>query len=134
MKELNFKPESGLAGQFISTSFDDDGVLNGIEFHNDEHFNFAFDVVDVLGREKPDKLAMLHISADGKERKITFEDMMTYSNKAANYFRYLGIKRGDRVLLVLKRHYQFWFVILALHKIGAIAIPATNLLVRKDFE
>lgn len=134
MSNENLKPEEGLAGRYVSTSFDDKGVLNGILFHNDERFNFAYDVVDVLGQEKPDKLAMLHIANDGKERKITFEDMMVYSNKAANYFRYLGIKRGDRVMLVLKRHYQFWFAILALHKIGAIAIPATNLLVRKDFE
>lgn len=134
MSNENLKPEEGLAGRYISTSFDETGVLNGIAFHNDEHFNFAYDVVDVLGKEKPDKLAMLHIANDGKERRITFEDMMMYSNRAANYFRYLGIKRGDRVMLVLKRHYQFWFAILALHKIGAIAIPATNLLVRKDFE
>jgi acetyl-CoA synthetase len=134
MDNKNLKPEEGLAGRYVSTSFDENDVLNHIEFHNDEHFNFAYDVVDVLGQEKPDKLAMLHIANDGKERRITFEDMMVYSNKAANYFRYLGIKRGDRVMLVLKRHYQFWFAILALHKIGAIAIPATNLLVRKDFE
>lgn len=134
MSNENLKPEEGLAGRYVSTSFDEKGVLNGIAFHNDEHFNFAYDVVDVIGSQKPDKLAMLHIANDGKERRITFEDMMVYSNKAANYFRYLGIKRGDRVMLVLKRHYQFWFAILALHKIGAIAIPATNLLVRKDFE
>lgn len=134
MSSTNLQPEAGIAGMFISTSKDENGVLNAIEFHNDERFNFAYDVVDVLGKSKPDKLAMLHISNDGKERRITFKDMMVYSNKAANYFRYLGIKRGDRVMLVLKRHYQFWFAILALHKIGAIAIPATNLLVKKDFE
>lgn len=134
MSGTQLQPESGVAGKFISTSKDENGVLNAIEFHNDEHFNFAYDVVDVLGRTKPDKLAMLHIASDGKERRITFRDMMLYSNKAANYFRYLGIKRGDRVMLVLKRHYQFWFAILALHKIGAVAIPATNLLVKKDFE
>lgn len=134
MSSTNLQPEAGIAGMFISTSKDENGVLNAIEFHNDDRFNFAYDVVDVLGKNKPDKLAMLHIANDGKERRITFKDMMVYSNKAANYFRYLGIKRGDRVMLVLKRHYQFWFAILALHKIGAIAIPATNLLVKKDFE
>ena len=130
----SLQPETGIAGKFISTAKDENGVLSAIEFHNDEHFNFAYDVVDVLGKTKPDKLAMLHIAGDGKERQITFRDMMIYSNKAANYFQFLGIKRGDRVMLVLKRHYQFWFAILALHKIGAIAIPATNLLVKKDFE
>ncbi len=134
MSDVVFQPEEGLAGKYVSTAKDENGILSGITFHDDEHFNFAYDVVDVLGRTKPDKLAMLHISNDGKERRITFKDMMVYSNKAANYFRYLGIKRGDRVMLVLKRHYQFWFAIIALHKIGAVAIPATNLLVKKDFE
>ncbi|MBQ8982770.1 MAG: AMP-binding protein [Lachnospiraceae bacterium] len=134
MNEHNLHPEPGIAGKFISTGFDENGIMNEIQFHNTDNFNFAFDVVDALGTEQPDKLAMLHIASDGKERRITFEDMMKYSNKAANYFRFLGIKRGDRVMLVLKRHYQFWFAILGLHKIGAIAIPATYLLVRKDFE
>ncbi|MDD6328119.1 MAG: AMP-binding protein [Lachnospiraceae bacterium] len=128
------QPAEGIAGKYISVSTDEQGVLNAISFHDDEHFNFAYDVVDVLGKKQPDKLAMLHIANDGTERRITFKDMMVYSNKAANYFRFLGIKRGDRVMLVLKRHYQFWFAILALHKIGAVAIPATNLLVKKDFE
>lgn len=134
MSQQEMHPVEGLAGKYVSVCEDENGVLSGIEFHNDDNFNFAFDVVDVLGKTQPNKLAMLHISNDGKERRITFKDMMVYSNRAANYFRFLGIKRGDRVMLVLKRHYQFWFAILALHKIGAVAIPATNLLVKKDFE
>ena len=104
-------PESGIAGRYISTSKDETGSLSGIGFQNVEHFNFAFDIVDEIAKSKPEKLAMLHIS------------------KA-----YLGIKRGDRVMLIVKRHYQFWFLILALHKIGAIAVPASFLLNRKDFE
>ena len=111
-----------------------DGVLTDIAFKNEEKFNFAFDVVDALGRRKPDKLAMLHISEDGTERRFTFQDMKKESARVANYFKSLGIKRGDRVMLVLKRHYQFWFSVLALHKIGAIAIPAPNQLLEKDFE
>ena len=111
-----------------------DGILTGIAFKNEEKFNFAFDVVDELGRRKPDKLAMLHVSEDGTERRFTFEDMKKESARAANYFTSLGIKRGDRVMLVEKRHYQFWFSILALHKIGAVAIPAPNQLLEKDFE
>ena len=99
----------------------------------DEDFNFAYDVVDELGRTKPDKLALLWISADGEEKRFTFRDMMLCSNKAANYFKYMGIKKGDRVLLVLKRSYYFWICILALHKIGAIAIQATNMLKAKDY-
>ncbi len=109
------------------------GILKKIAFKNEEKFNFAFDVVDELGRRKPDKLAMLHISEDGAEHRFTFEDMKRESARAANYFKSLGIKRGDRVMLVLKRHYQFWFAILGLHKLGAVAIPAPNQLLEKDF-
>ena len=112
---------------------EENGVLKKIDFKNEESFNFAFDVVDSLGKNKPDKLAMLHISGDGTERRLTFRDMMKESARAANYFKSLGIKRGDRVMLVLKRHYQFWFAVLGLHKIGAIAIPAPNQLLEKDF-
>ncbi len=112
---------------------EENGVLTGIEFKNEEKFNFAFDVVDALGERKPDKLAMLHVSEDGTEHRFTFRDMKRESARAANYFKSLGIKRGDRVMLVLKRHYQFWFSILGLHKLGAIAIPAPNQLLEKDF-
>ncbi len=111
----------------------DGGKLLDISFKNEEKFNFAFDVVDVLGREKPEKLAMLHLDNDMNERRFTFQDMKKESARAANYFKSLGIKRGDRVMLVLKRHYQFWFAILGLHKLGAVVIPATNQLQVKDF-
>ncbi len=113
---------------------EENGVLTRIAFKNEEKFNFAFDVVDALGRRKPEKLAMLHISEDGTERRFTFRDMKKESARAANYFKSLGIKRGDRVMLVLKRHYQFWFAILGLHKLGAVAIPAPNQLLEKDFK
>ena len=112
---------------------EENGILTKIDFKNEEKFNFAFDVVDTLGRRKPDKLAMLHVSEDGTERRFTFRDMKKESARAANYFKSLGIKRGDRVMLVLKRHYQFWFAILGLHKLGAVAIPAPNQLLEKDF-
>ena len=113
---------------------EENGVLTEIAFKNEESFNFAFDVVDALGERKPDKLAMLHISGDGTERRFTFSDMKKESARAANYFKSLGIKKGDRVMLVLKRHYQFWFAILGLHKIGAVAIPAPNQLLEKDLK
>ena len=112
---------------------EENGVLTKIAFQNEEKFNFAFDVVDALGRRKPDKLAMLHVAEDGTEHRFTFSDMKKESARAANYFKSLGIKRGDRVMLVLKRHYQFWFAILGLHKLGAVAIPAPNQLLEKDF-
>ena len=118
--------------RFITPTVED-GKLTKIEFQNEEKFNFAFDIVDALGTEKPDKLAMLHISQDGTERRLTFQDMKKESARAANYFKSMGIRRGDRVMLVLKRHYHFWYAILGLHKLGAIAIPATNQLLEKDF-
>ena len=111
----------------------EDGLLKAISFHDQEKFNFAFDVVDELGTNKPDKLAMLHISEDGTERRFTFQDVKKESARAANYFKALGIRKGDRVMLVLKRHYQYWFAVLGLHKLGAVAIPATNQLLEKDF-
>ena len=132
--EYTLTPENGIAGTYVSSYVDENGLLKKIDIHDAEHFNFGYDVVDVLAKKCPDKTAMLHVSKDGKERRFTFKDMMLYSNKTANYLRYLGIKRGDRVLLILKRHYQFWFTIVALHKIGAIAVPCSFLLTKKDFE
>ena len=111
----------------------EDRLLKAIAFRNQEKFNFAFDVVDELGTNKPDKLAMLHISEDGTERRFTFQDVKKESARAANYFKSLGIRKGDRVMLVLKRHYQYWFAVVGLHKLGAVTIPATNQLLEKDF-
>ncbi len=98
-----------------------------------DDFNFAYDVIDELGREKPDKLAMIWVSKGGEEKRFTFRDVMLCSNKAANYFKYLGIRKGDPVLMVMKRHYLFWFAMLGLHKIGAIAAQATFMLTAKDY-
>ncbi|MBO4590951.1 MAG: acetyl-CoA synthetase, partial [Eubacterium sp.] len=104
--EYKLTPEEGIAGSFISSYVDEKGLLKSIDIHDAENFNFGFDVVDALAKKCPDKTAMLHISKHGKERRFSFKDMMIYSNKTANYLSYLGIKKGDRVLLILKRHYQ----------------------------
>ncbi len=122
-----------VADKFVESSYDENGVFNGITFKNDDSFNFAFDCVDAIAEKTPDKLAMMWVANDKSDRRFTFEDMKKYSAKTANYFESLGIKKGDTVMLVLKRHFQFWFCMLALHKIGAIAIPATNQLVEHDF-
>ncbi len=127
------KPYRRIYHNFIHPTEDERGALLSLRFENEDKFNFAFDIVDALADRRPDKLAMLHLDVNKTERRFTFEDMKRESNKVANYFMSLGIKKGDRVLLVLKRHYQFWFAILALHKIGAIAIPATNQLQEHDF-
>ncbi len=119
---------------FILPLEDENGALQSIGFHNEDKFNFAFDVVDELAKKKPNKLAMIHLDKNKKERRFTFDEIRKASNRTANYFKSMGIQRGDCVMLVLKRHYQFWFAILALHKIGAIAVPAPNQLLTKDFE
>ena len=120
--------------EFITAVEDDNGYPVSVDFQNEDRFNFAFDVVDAIAKKSPDKLAMIHVARDKTERRFTFNDMKRASAQCANYFKSLGIKKGDRVMLVLKRHYQFWFSILALHKLGAIVIPATNQLLAHDFE
>ena len=122
-----------LCEKFLHTEEDERGALQNIRFEDTDHYNFAFDTVDAIARREPDKLAMIHIANDMTERRFTFKDFKDASSQSANYFKSLGIKRGDRVMLVLKRHYQFWYAILGLHKLGAIAIPATNQLVAHDF-
>ena len=133
-RALEETPEQQLlCDQFVHGVEKEDGSLERLEFRNEDKFNFAFDIVDGLARREPDKLAMVHVANDMTERRFTFKDMKDASSQAANYFTSLGVKRGDRVMLVLKRHYQFWFAILGLHKLGAIAIPATNQLMEHDF-
>ena len=97
-----------------------------------ENFNFAYDIVDAIAQESPEKVAMVWCDDNGAEAKFTFAQMKQYSDRAANFFASIGIKKGDPVMLILKRRYEFWFSLLALHKIGAIGIPATHLLTTKD--
>ena len=123
-----------VSSKFVECTEAQNGALQKIEFKNEDKFNFAFDIVDEIAKKSPEKLAMLHIDKNKAERRFTFNDMKRASNQCANYFKSLGIKKGDRVMLVLKRHYQFWYAILALHKLGAVAIPATNLLQEHDFD
>ena len=119
---------------YVDVTLNENKTPIDIKFKNYEKFNFAFDVMDKIAEKDPDKVAMLHISKDKTERKFTFKDIKKESNRAANYFKSLGIKKGDRVLLILKRHYQYWFAMLGLNKLGAIAIPAPNQLQPHDLE
>jgi len=132
-KKVRVKDEPLMCNEFVWGEEDEHGIMTGIQFANADRYNFAFDTVDAIARKDPDKLAMIHIGNDMTEQRFTFKDMKDASSQSANYFKSLGIKRGDRVMLVLKRHYQFWFAILGLHKLGAIAIPATNQLMEHDF-
>ena len=118
---------------FIDVEENEKGTPTKITFKNTKKFNFAFDLVDALAVKEPEKLAMLYVSKDLEEKRITFRDMKRESSRCANYFTSLGIKKGDKVMLVLKRHYQFWYAMLGLNKIGAIAIPATCQLLDHDF-
>lgn len=97
-----------------------------------KNFNFAFDVVDAYAETEKDKRALVWCNDEGEEAVFTFSDLKSMSNRAANYFKSLGISKGDPVMLILKRRYEFWICILALHKIGAVCIPATHLLTKKD--
>jgi len=128
------KSESLICEKFVETTEDENGALQSIKFKNTDTFNFGFDIVDEIADKYPDKLAMLHLDVNRNERRFTFKDIKRASNQVANYFASLGISKGDKVMLVLKRHYQFWFCMVALHKLGAVAIPATNQLKEHDFE
>ncbi|WP_026663865.1 AMP-binding protein [Butyrivibrio sp. AE2015] len=111
---------------------DDSGKITDIELTYGDDFNFAYDVMDRFAKEVPDQLALLHKTADGRKTRFSFRDMQVLSNKAANGLRSLGIGRGDSVLLLLKRRYEFWISILALHKLGAVAVPTSHMVSAKD--
>lgn len=97
-----------------------------------ENFNFAYDVADEYARKEPDKVALVWANDRGEERVFSFGDLKMYSDRTAAWFQSLGIGQGDKVMVILKRRYEFWFSILALHKLGAVCIPATHLLKKKD--
>ncbi len=118
--------------QYVTEILNSDGTLKDLKFTIPDNFNFGFDVVDKLAEKDCDKTALVWESNEHEVKKFTFSDISKLSNQAANYFLSLGIKKGDRVLMIVKRHYQFWYAIVALHKIGAVAIPASSLLTEKD--
>ncbi len=123
---------SDLHKDYLKETFAADGTLTGVSFEIPPDFNFAYDVVDRIAREQPGRRALEWCNVAGEERTLSFEDVARESDRAASFFRSLGIGRGDRVMLILKRHYQFWFAAMALHKLGAVCIPATNQLQVKD--
>ncbi|MBP0963646.1 MAG: AMP-binding protein, partial [Oscillospiraceae bacterium] len=119
--------------RFVDVSFDKNGVLKTFEPNYPANFNFGYDVVDAIATAEPNRRAMIWCDSDGNEREFTYGEMKYYSDKTANMFLRHGIKKGDAVMLVLRRHYEFWFSIVALHKIGAIVVPASFLLTKKDY-
>ena len=129
---LSRLPEDPVALRFIKCE-EKDGRLEKISFINEDRYNFAFDTVDAITEKMPEKTALIHLDSHKNERRFTFRDITRLSNQAANYFVSLGIGFDDKVLVVLKRHWQFWICAMALHKIGAVMIPATHMLVEHDF-
>lgn len=119
---------------YVDETFDSNGNLTGYTLKYPDTFNFAYDVVDVIAASEPERKALVWCNPKGEEHIFTYGDLKKYSDKTANMLRSKGIKKGDMVMVILKRHYQFWFLILALHKLGAVIIPATFLLTKHDVE
>ncbi len=122
----------GLYTNFYKEKLDDKGNIEGVDFLYDESFNFAYDVVDKYAETEPDKLALVHKSTDGVVTRFSFADLKRLSDKTANMLSKLGITKGDSVMLLLKRRYEFWISIIALHKLGAVAIPTSHMVSVKD--
>jgi acetyl-CoA synthetase len=118
--------------RYVRESVDNTGTITSYALSVPDSFNFAYDVVDEIATSESARRAMLWCNEAGEKKSFTFADIKRESDRCAAFFQSVGIKKCDRVLLILKRHYQFWFAIIALHKIGAVAIPATNQLLVKD--
>ena len=120
--------------RYVDETYAPDGQLKTFSVHYPDNFNFGYDVVDDIAMNDPDRRAMIWCNPEGEEHIFTFADMKRWSDKTANFLVAQGIKRGDYVLVVLRRHYQFWFVATALAKIGAVMVPATFMLKEHDLE
>ena len=119
--------------RFCRETLDAQGNLQKLVLDYPDDFNFGYDVVDTIAQETPEKRAMVWCNAENEERVFTFDDIRTASNRMANVFRGAGLRRGMRVMLVLKRHYEYWFAVVALHKLGVTVIPATHMLTVSDY-
>ena len=117
---------------YCRETFDEKGRLTQIQLDYPADFNFAYDVVDAMARLAPQQKALVWCNSEGQEAQFTFADISRRSSQAAQVFLQAGIRRGDRVMVALKRHYEYWFVTVALHKIGAVLIPMTHMLTQED--
>lgn len=118
--------------RYCTEVMDSQGNLEKFTLKYPENFNFGYDVVDVIAEETPDKTAIVWCNTENEEHIFTFSDIRKYSNQMANIWKKAGIVRGDRVMVILKRHYEYWFAAVALHKLGAVMIPATHMLTESD--
>lgn len=112
---------------------DTQGNIQKLTLHYSDSFNFGYDVVDAIADDTPDKTALVLCNTENEEHTFTFGNVKKYSNRMAKVFQNAGIRRGMRVMLVLKRHYEYWFAVVALHKLGVTVIPATHMLTVSDY-
>lgn len=120
--------------RYAKETYKENGELETFELDYPDNFNFGYDVVDDIAINDPDRMAMIWCNPEGEEHFFTFADMKRWSDKTANFLKDCGIGRGDMVMVILRRHYQFWFVATALHKLGAVIVPATFMLKEHDLE
>ena len=118
--------------KYCSEQFDACGRLTDISFRYPDNFNFGYDVVDAIAMDTPGKRAMVWCNTEGDERMFTFDDIRRLSNRCANVLKEAGVNRGDYVMVCLKKHFEFWYVAIALHKLGAVMVPVTHMLTTKD--
>lgn len=119
--------------QFCQEVLEENGSLKEIKLQYPDQFNFGYDVVDAVAETTPEKRALVWCNTEGSEEVFTFSDVRKYSNQIANVLEQSGLKRGDRVIVVLKRHYEYWFTAIALHKLGIVLVPVTHMLTVHDF-
>ncbi|GHT42014.1 acetyl-CoA synthetase [Endomicrobiia bacterium] len=124
-----------LAEKYVKISYESyDDFIQNCKIQVPKDFNFAFDIVDKTADAQPNKKAIIWCNSKGEERVFTFSDIKRESNRTANFFKSLGIKKSDAVMVILKRHYEYWYCAIALHKLGALMVPATHLLTVKDIK
>ena len=120
--------------RYVDETYDEQGVIETFSLRYPDNFNFGYDIVDDIAVNDPDRRAMIWCNPEGEEHIFTFGEMKLWSDKTANYLASLGIGAGDMVMVIVRRHYQFWFLSTALHKLGAICVPATFMLKEHDLE
>ncbi|MCL2024874.1 MAG: AMP-binding protein [Coriobacteriia bacterium] len=123
-----------LHAAYVQELYGSEGELKSFALTYPDSFNFGYDVVDRIAETDPEREALIWLNPEGEEHRFTFAEMKKWSDKTANYLASLGIEKGDNVIVILRRHYQFWFVATALHKLGAVLVPATFMLKEHDLE
>ena len=118
---------------FVTEEYGEDGILKKFGLKYPDNFNYAYDIIDKFAELEPDRRALLWVDLHGNEKTLSFGDLSRMASRVANMFTAAGVKKGDHVMLVMKRHYQFWYTLYGLMKIGAVAIPASYLLTAHDY-